>query len=228
MSGSPHGYPDWADTQPAGKSRRGPVIALCAVVVVLAAGLLIWWFSGGQPGNAQGVAAPAPATTTVPATASGDSGVAYDVGTCFDETSGGAPGNVRLDPVPCAGNRAVFVINQVVSVASACDIAGVDYRQHGYEVPDETARVTYCASLVVPPNQCFVISGAEPIARAACGSAGDVVKVLTVATANSVSAACAGQADPDVWYFQSPDSGQYACVSRPAEPSTPTTVPTSG
>ena len=225
MAGAPQGYPDWEYTRPAGRSRRGPLIAICAVLVVLAGGFLIWWFAGGQGGGAQGVALPAPTATSA---ATSDSGVAYDVGTCFDEAAAGAPGNVRLDPQPCAGDHAVFVINQVVAAASACDSAsGADYRQHGYEVPDETAKVTYCASLVVPPGQCFVISGTRAIARAVCGSAGDVVKVLAVETANSVTAACTDQTDPDVWFYQSPDSGQYACVSRPAVPSS-STPPTSG
>ncbi|HWC81410.1 MAG TPA: hypothetical protein VG756_15775 [Pseudonocardiaceae bacterium] len=226
LSGSPGPSGPGEPPPPQRKSRRTLVLTIISVVVVVAAGFAAWWFAGGPASRQQDSAIATTPASSAPAP-SGEDSVAYDVGTCFDEGAGGAPGNVRLDPQPCAGNRAVFVINQVVRNASACDSAsGVSYQQHGYEVPDVTAKVTYCASLVVPPQNCFVISGTQPIARAACGSAGDVVRVLAVQSAPDVQAACADQTDPDVWFYQSPASGQYACVSRPPGGSSPAPAPT--
>ncbi|HEX3788269.1 MAG TPA: hypothetical protein VHW44_10440 [Pseudonocardiaceae bacterium] len=218
---------------------RGRRVAIVAAVVVLAvAGTAVWWFTGG-PGHRQpATAAPAPTTTqqprpsapTTPGGAGGDS-VAYDVGTCFDEQAGDGPGHVELAPVSCAGQRSVFVINKVVPTAADCDSdPSVSFKEHGYEVPDETANVAYCASLVVPPDQCFLLSDSKPIQRSTCGSDPAAVEVLEVQPAPNVGAACTNQQNPDIWFYQAPTSGQYACVSRPtsgdASGSTPTSTPT--
>jgi hypothetical protein len=218
---------------------------VAAVLVLLGGGASIWWFAAG-PGHRL---SPSPvavsssppsrpsrpqnlrSTSTAPSSAL-NSASAYDIGTCFDEQPGTAPGKVQLNPVPCGGTQAVFVINEVVATAAACDAdAGVDYSQHGYEVPDETAAVTYCASLVVPVDNCFVLGSSAPIATAACGSAPNVVRVLAIESAPNVKAACTDKTDPDVWFYQSPKSGQYACVSRPVvtgTPTPPTTTPPAG
>ena len=71
---------------------------------------------------------------------------------------GSGPGRVELNLVDCGSGRAVFVINKIVDTATQCD-AGADFKNHGYEVPDETANVAYCASLVVPANVCFMLAG---------------------------------------------------------------------
>ena len=210
---------------------------IMAVLVLVGAGVGIWWFAFGpghtvsaQPLAAGGSSAPPPPSrphaavpsSTLPS-AVPDTSSAYDVGTCFDEAAGSGPGKVELDPVDCGSAQAVFVINKVVSTASDCDSdASVSYGQHGYEVPDETANVTYCASLVVPANDCFTLGGGTPIATAACGSGPNVVQVLSIEPAPNVGSACTDKTDPDVWFYQSPNSGQYACVSRPVVTATPT------
>lgn len=216
-----------------------PAIVI-AVLVLVGAGVGIWWFAAG-PGhvvNPRAVAAtsvpPAPPShvpvrpSSPVVSATPDTASAYDVGTCFDEQAGSGPGKVELNPVTCGGTEAVFVINKIVSTATDCDAdASVNYGQHGYEVPDETANVTYCASLVVPVNDCFTLGGSVPITTVPCGAGPNVVQVLAIEPAPNVGSACTDKTDPDVWFYQSPTSGQYACVSRPATtapPPPPTTT----
>jgi hypothetical protein len=221
--------------------RRSVAAIAVAVAVVVGAGLTLLFTVGSARGGANPVAttsrrptpsthsaAPPRSTGRTPTTtgARPDPAAAYDVGSCFDEVDGGQPGNVELNLVPCGGSDSVFVINKVVGSTAQCD-QGADYRDHGYEVPDETANVTYCASLVVPVNTCFILGGATPITRAACGSAPNVVRVQAIESAPTAAAACADKTDPDVWYYQTPTSGQFACVSRPtATPTTTTTTAT--
>ena len=215
-----------------GRSPFGLPVIVAVAVVLVGLGVAAWWFAAGPghrvtprpvaasgPSSAPQTRVPFRPSSTVPDTPS-----AYDVGTCFDEQAGNGPGNVELSPVACGSGRAVFVINKVVAAASDCDAdASVSYHQHGYEVPDKTANVTYCASLVVSVNNCFRLGGQSAIAVAPCGSAPNVVQVLSIEPAPNVGSACTDKTDPDVWFYQSPTSGQYACVSRPA--TTPTTTP---
>lgn len=225
-------YDDPMGSPPDGPSRRMLAGIAAAVTVVVLAGLALWWFSAG-PGRTVTAAAvavtssrkPPPATTAPVSTT--DTASAYDVGSCFDEANSVSPG-VELDEVPCAGNDAVFIINAVVPDTATCDTGAgsPDYKDHGYTVPDETAGVAYCASLVVPTDQCFVYTQGQPIERAACGSGPDVVRVLAIESAPNVADACPDKPNPDVWYYQSPTSGQYACVSRPTATSGPPQTPT--
>ncbi|HKN99608.1 MAG TPA: hypothetical protein VJX10_20980 [Pseudonocardiaceae bacterium] len=219
-------------------SRRSVAAIVVAVVVVAGAGLTLLFTGGsargggGRPvavGTHLATTSRQPTTTTPPptttTTASPNPAAAYDVGSCFDEVGGATPGSVQLNLVPCGGSDSVFVINKVVTSAAQCD-SGADYRDHGYEVPDQTANVAYCASLVVPANTCFVLGTSVPIARAACGSAPDVVRVLAIEPAPSAALACTDKTNPDIWFYQAPSSGQFACVSRPA--ATTTTTATAG
>lgn len=242
--------PPW-DDEPAsgGPPPRGPnrlvtAALVVALVVVLGGGVALWWFAAG-PGRSD---APRPVAATssnpppvgpVPArsstSASPNDAAAYDVGSCFAEVAGLSPGKVELNPVPCAGSEAVFVINRVVDTATDCDV-GADFKNHGYEVPDETANVAYCASLVAPVDVCFTLAAAQPIERTACDSAPGTVKVLSIEPAPSAAVACTDKPNPDVWFYQSPTSGEFACVSRPPNtggstaPRTPTAplTPTTG
>ncbi|HEX5120022.1 MAG TPA: hypothetical protein VFW65_32950 [Pseudonocardiaceae bacterium] len=220
-----------------GASRRSVVAIIVAVVVVVGAGLTLLFTAGSARGGGGPAAAssqhpttrttrPTRLTTQQPTSASPDPAAAYDAGSCFNEVAGTQQGKVELNLVSCAGSDAVFVINRVVASAAECDsgAGSADYRDHGYEVPDETANVAYCASLVVPVNSCFVLGGTTPITRAACGSAPDVVKVQSIETAPSAATACTDKTDPDVWFYQAPTSGQFACVSRPAATTTTTTT----
>ncbi len=239
------------DLPPIGEPPRGPdrkvVIAIATtVVVIVGAGFALWF--GVGPGKtdgtavaatgsshpapvvqpASGSAAPSPSAGTPPTTATTpNQSAAYDVGMCFDEVAGLQAGKVELNPVPCGGAEAVFVINDVVASIADCDtgLGAADYHNHGYQVPDETAGVAYCASLVVPADDCFVLGGTSPIVRAACGSAPDVVQVQAIESAPTAATACTDKTNPDVWFYQSPTSGQFACVSRPAA-TTPTTTTT--
>jgi hypothetical protein len=218
-----------------GPSRRSVAAIIVAVVVVVGAGLTLLFTAGSARGGGSAVASSRHPTTHAPSirpptpplatSASPDPAAAYDVGSCFNEVGGGQQGKVELNLVPCGGSDSVFVINRVVASAAECDsgAGSADYRDHGYEVPDETANVAYCASLVVPVNSCFVLGGSTPITRATCGSAPDVVQVQSIETAPAVTTACTDKTDPDVWFYQAPTSGQFACVSRPAATATTTT-----
>jgi hypothetical protein len=224
--------------RPPRKPNFAVVAGIVAAVVVV--GLGIWWFAGG-PGRPAGVAGspsavsghqvtitgtPSPQPLSQPNSALSNPPAAYDLGSCFDEQPGTQAGRVELNPVTCDGDQAVFVIDKIVTRAADCDV-GFDYHQHGYEVPDETAHVAYCAALVVPATKCFVLGGGQPVTRTVCGSGPYVVEVLAVENASDVKSACADKVNPDVWYFQSAKSGQYACVSRPAANPSGTTTPTS-
>ena len=231
-----------SEPTPTPEPGRSPAMVpaiLVAVLVLIGAAVAVWWFAAG-PGHrisprpvaaVSPTGAPQPTRVPVrPPSTSRDTTSAYDVGTCFDQKTGSGPGKVELNPVECGGPQAVFVINKVVTVASECDSdSSVNYGQHGYEVPDETANVTYCASLVEPVNACFTLGGSVPIDTVPCGSGPNVVQVLAIESAPNAAAACTDKTDPDVWFYQSPTSGQYACVSRPtvtATPTAPTTTPT--
>lgn len=233
------GYPPPFPRPPRGPDRKMVAAIAVAVVVVVGAGVALWYFGVG-PGhdNPQPVAAtsrnPPPARPIVhpptPSVSTPDAAAAYDVGSCFDEQQAGAPGKVELNPTPCGGPEAVFVINSIVASTGDCEVGtdGADYRDHGYEVPDETANVAYCASLVVPANVCFVLGGTAPITRTVCGNGPNVVQVLAIESAASANTACSDKPNPDVWFYQAPTSGQYACVSRPGTTATTpvaTTVP---
>ena len=205
------------------KPNRKVLAALVvAVVVVVAGGVVAWWFAAG-PGRTD-VPRPVAQTRGNPAlperhgprsgSASPDLAAAYDVGSCFDEAQGAGPGKVELNLVACGSDRAVFVINKVVVTSADCD-AAADFTDHGYEVPDETANVAYCASLVVPANECFTLAAARPVKRTPCDATPSTVRVTAVEPAPNVAAACTDKTDPDVWFYQSPESGQFACVSRP-------------
>jgi hypothetical protein len=233
------------DLPPIGQPPRGPnrgvLIAIAAAVVVIVGAGFVLWFTVG-PGKTPGtpVAAtgtqphPAPPATPnsgsprpSPSATAPNQAAAYDVGMCFNEVADARTGGgVELNPVACGGNDAVFVINDVVASIADCDTGqgAADYHDHGYQVPDETAGVAYCASLVVPTSDCFVLGGTSPIARAACGSAPNVVQVQAIEPAPSAATACTDKPNPDIWFYQSPTSGQFACVSRPTATTAPTTI----
>lgn len=229
------GYDGPFQVPPRGPSRKVTAALVVALVVVVGGGVALWWFAAGpgRGGVARQVAVtrsnpPAPAVLpVVSSSATPNNAAAYDVGSCFDETQGVAPGKVELNPVACGGEQAVFVINRVVDTMAGCDV-GADYKGHGYEVPDETANVAYCASLVVPADYCFTLAASRPVERTACGSGPGVVKVLAIESAPGVGSACTDKTNPDVWYYQSPVSGQFACVSRPGPGGSSSVVPTTG
>ena len=229
--------PPWSEPVPPaavdGPNRRVVAALVVATVVVVVGGVAVWWFAAGPGHNAtpRPVAAthsnPPPPVRQAPGTStSADRAAAYDIGSCFDEAQGSGPGRVELNLVDCGSGRAVFVINKIVDTATQCD-AGADFKNHGYEVPDETANVAYCASLVVPANVCFTLAATQPIQRTACGSIPGTVQVLAIEAAPSATTACTDKTNPDVWFYQSPTSGQFACVSRPATTSTSPATATS-
>lgn len=192
------------------------VTIVAALVVLVGAAGSVWWFSGRNTPSNHPVAAPPPPSTIrhTPRPTPTPDNAAYGVGTCLTEPIDPDSGGLELDPVSCDGDVAVLVINQVVTDYNDCQ-QGADYINHGFILNDKVANVFYCASLVVQTNQCFEFStnNSTPIQRADCGSAANVVKVNSVEPAASVSQACTDLTAPDIWYFQSPTSGQFACVS---------------
>jgi hypothetical protein len=196
------------------RNRLVIVSIAAAAVVLLGTVASVWWFSGRSNPPSPAHAAPPvsmPRHTTKPKPDNSP----YGVGTCLDEPADPNTGGLELTPVPCAGSSSVLIVNEVVKDYNDC-AQGADYVNHGFVLSDEVANVDYCVSLVVPANQCFAFSNdnSKPIARAACGSAANVVRVEAVETAASVTAACTDQQQPqDVWYYQSPNSGQFACVT---------------
>lgn len=216
------------DPQQGAHPRQYVIVSIVAAAVVLLGTVAsVWWFSGRSTPPSRPHAAPpvsTPRHTTRPKTPDNS---AYRVGTCLDEPADPNTGGLELTPVPCAGDSSVLIINQVVRDYNDCAQAA-DYVNHGFVLSDEVANVDYCVSLVVPANQCFAFStdNSKPIQRAACGSADNVVRVESVEPAASVTAACTDQQQPqDVWYYQSPTSGQYACVTPLPPDATSTGAP---
>jgi hypothetical protein len=168
--------------------------------------------SGGLPTQFPGVGGSGTATPTPSPDASTGSG-AWTVGSCFDET--GTVGKVSLSQVPCDSDQAVFVINTVIPMKSQCP-GGANYR--GDVIGDQYAGADYCVSLEVPAGQCFVYDdqskggNTQVIARAPCGSGKDIVRVQSVEPATDPNSACSDVSNVDVWAYQSPTSGQFACV----------------
>ena len=215
---------------PGARSRIVITIVIAAVVLVGAAAS-VWWFSGRNNQSNQGAAAPPvstqPRPTSKPSPTQDNS--AYGAGTCLSEPTDPNTGGLEIKPVPCNGPQAVLIINQVVHDYPDCQ-QGADYVNHGFILSDEVANVDYCASLVVPTNQCFAFStdNSKPIQRATCGSAPNVVRVEAVENSAAVTDACKDQTAPDVWYFQSPTSGQFACVSPLPPDTSASSTPTTG
>lgn len=214
--------------------RRGSMIAAIAAAVVVIAGavvgVVLWLGSGSKaPGGGHAIATPPPASSGALPTqfpgvpASGASGAtgsngspgspAWSIGACFAEQ--GAVGNITLSQVPCQGDQAVFVINAVIPMSSQCP-GGSNYR--GDVIGDRDAKVNYCVSLVVPAGQCFVYDdqskagNAQVVQRTSCGGAQYVVQVQSIERATDPNSACANVSNADIWYYQSPTSGQFACV----------------
>jgi hypothetical protein len=218
-------------SEPGSGPGRLVVTIAAAAVVLVGAAASVWWFSGRHDLPGHPVAAPVstPRHTSKPRSTTTPDTTAYGVGTCLTEPLDPASGGLELNPVPCDGALSVLIINQVVAQYDDCQ-QGADYVNHGFVLSDEVSNVDYCVSLVVPANQCFAFStdNSKPIQRATCGSAPDVVRVESVESAASVNAACTDQTQPDIWYYQSPTSGQYACVSSlPPGASSTSTPPTS-
>jgi hypothetical protein len=222
-----------AEPRELGSRARIVVTIVSAVVVLVGAAASVWWFSGRDNQSNQHAAPPpvsTPKRTTTPKPTPDNA--AYTVGTCLSEPTDPNSGGLEIKPVSCGGQQAVLIINQVVHDYPDCQ-QSADYVNHGFILSDEVAGVDYCASLVVPTNQCFAFStdNSKPIQRATCGSAPDVVRVESVESAGAVTDACKDQTAPDIWYFQSPTSGQFACVTPlppdQAPSSAPTTSPTS-
>jgi hypothetical protein len=215
----------------AGKGRLVTTI-VAALVVLVGAAASVWWFSGrgNQPSHQvtaptvpRSPAAQLPASRSVVPTTPDNS--AYGVGTCLTEPANPATSGLELSPVSCVGGDAVLIINQVVGQYADCQTSA-DYVNHGFVLTDEAANVTYCLSLMVPVNQCFEFStnNSQPIQRTACGSAPNVVQVESIETAANAGAACTDKTAPDIWFYQSPSSGQFECVSSQL-PSTQTSTP---
>jgi hypothetical protein len=220
----PDQTPENQPAQPREQGFRSRIvtIAIAAVVLVGAAGS-VWWFSGRNNNQTNQGAAARPVSTprrTTPKPKPTPDNSAYTVGTCLSEPNDPNTGLLQMKPVLCAGQQAVLVINQVVHEYGDCQ-QDADYVNHGFILSDEVANVDYCASLVVPANQCFAFStdNSKPLQRAACGSAANVVRVESVESATSVTDACKDQTTPDIWYYQSATSGQFACVT-PLPPDT--------
>jgi hypothetical protein len=216
--------------------RRGSMIAAIAAAVVVIAGVVVgvvlWLGSGSKPpAGGHAIANPTPSSpgalpTQFPGVpASGGSGAtgstgsagpgspAWSIGACFDEQ--GTVGNITLSQVPCQGDQAVFVINAVIPMSSQCP-GGSKYR--GDTIGDQDAKVNYCVSLVVPAGQCFVYDdqskngNAQVVRRTSCGGGQYEVQVQSVQPATDPNSACANVSNADVWNYQSPTSGQFACV----------------
>ncbi|HEX7659692.1 MAG TPA: hypothetical protein VF444_09440 [Pseudonocardiaceae bacterium] len=220
--------------------RKGPFIAAVIAAMVLvgggAAGVTIWLGSNGRPSGGHVVTTPTTtptasgtlptqfpgtsaggfgsASATAPTdTASPSGSTAWTVGTCFYEK--GTVGNVSLSPVACDSDQAVFVINSVISPTSDCPD---DANYNGDVIGDQAADAYYCVSLAVPAGQCFVYddqsdgANTQVVRRTDCGGGAYVVRVQSVEAAGDSDSACQDVPDVDVWSYQSPTSGKYACV----------------
>lgn len=193
------------------------IMAVIAAILVVGGGVAAVWLFGGGEGAQVVSASQAPASTN-PYSNNGPK-ASYAAGTClYEQQPQGQPNHpgVFLVPVQCGSPASVLTISAVVNSAAACAKAA-DYTHHGFVLSDQDAHVAYCLSLVVPVDQCFTFrdDNSKPIQRVACGSSPTAVRVLAIEAGTDVNAVCADrQPPPDVWFYQSPTSGQFACVSK--------------
>jgi hypothetical protein len=127
--------------------------------------------------------------------------------------------------VSCTSDKAALQINLVIPQKEKC--ADTDaYDSYGDGWYDGKLALRYCASLMVPKGQCVQLDldGTGFVERAACTStaplASGAPNAKTYQVTDVVSSADAKTAcdkvpnTDDVWFYQSPKSGQFACLKR--------------
>jgi hypothetical protein len=210
---------------PPRKSQTGAIVGT-VVGVVLMLGLGTWAVVGIISSRHSAEAARASSatrttttrgTTTRPPRTSNTSGTGYAVNDCVwldVDTS---------ERVPCTSAKAALQINQVIPQKDECTSA--KYDGYGDSWYSEKAGLRYCASLAVPKGQCVQLDLDDTglVRRVACTGASrpsgapntKTYQVIDIVTARDAVSACdkVPGAD-DEWFFQSPQSGQFACLKQ--------------
>lgn len=124
----------------------------------------------------------------------------------------------------CTSDKSALQINLVIPRSNKCQDAD-EYDTYGDTWYDDKLSLRYCASLSVPKGQCVQLDLNDTglVERVACTETTapkDAPKTETFQVADVVSTtdpktACDKvPATDDVWYYQSPKSGQFACLKQ--------------
>jgi hypothetical protein len=209
---------------PPRKSQTGAIIGT-AVGVVLMLGLGTWAVIGiissrhSTEAGGTGSTTKTTRTTTRPPRTSDTSSIRFGVNDC-----------VWLDVktserVSCTSDKAALQINLVIPQQQKCSDTD-PYDSYGDGWYDGKLALRYCASLSVPKGQCVQLDLDDTgfVERASCTSttplASGAPNAKTyqvtdiVSSANAKTACDKVPATDDVWFYQSPKSGQFACLKQ--------------
>ena len=208
---------------PPRKSQQGAVIGT-VVGVVLMLGLGTWAVVGIVSSRHSAAAGAASSTSRTPKTttraprSSNTSSAQYNINDC-----------VWLDVseshlTTCTSDKSALQINLVIPRQNKCADAD-DYDSYGDTWYDDKLSLRYCASLSVPKGQCVQLDLNDTglVQRAACAGATApsgapktaTYQVIDIVSAADVKTACDKvPATDDIWYYQSPKSGQFACLKQ--------------
>ena len=215
--------PPLPPSQPPRKSQKGAVIGT-VVGVVLMLGLGTWAVVGivssrhSAEAGATGSTTRTTRTTTRPPRTSNTNSLRFSVNDCVwldVKTSEG---------VSCTSDKAALQINLVIPQTQKCSESDA-YDSYGDSWYDGKLSLRYCASLTVPKGQCVQLDLDDTglVKRADCTAASGATwapnaktyQVTDVVSGTSPKTACDKvPATDDVWFYQSPKSGQFACLKQ--------------
>ena len=218
------GPPPMPPAPPPRRSQRGAVIGT-VIGVVLMLGLGTWAVVGiissrhsAAAGASDTSGKPARTSTTRAPRSSNTNSAQYNTNDCvwLDVTSSHL--------TTCTSDKSALQINLVIPRQNKCEDAD-DYDSFGDTWYDDKLSLRYCASLSVPKGQCVQLDLNDTglVERAACtavAAPNDAPKTKTyqvmdiVSTANAKTACDKVPATDDVWFYQSPKSGQFACLKQ--------------
>ncbi|GAA3438738.1 hypothetical protein [Kutzneria kofuensis] len=217
------GPPPMPPTPPR-KSQTGAIVGT-VVGVVLMLGLGTWAVIGiissrhsTEAAGTSSTSSTARTTTRPPRTTNTDS-LRFNVNDCVwldVKTSEG---------VSCTSDKAALQINLVIPQKDKCNDVDA-YDSYGDSWFDGKLALRYCASLSVPKGQCVQLDLDDTglVERASCTSTKPLAagapnaktyQVTDIVTSTNPKTACDKVAGTDdVWFHQSPKSGQFACLKR--------------
>ena len=127
--------------------------------------------------------------------------------------------------VSCTSDKAALQIDLVIPQKDKCSAAD-EYDSYGDTWYDDDLSLRYCASLNVPKGQCVRtdLNDTGLVERVSCTAASTTTsgapkaktyQVVDVVTSTNGKTACDALPDTDdVWFYQSPKSGQFACLKQ--------------
>lgn len=203
--------PGWNQQPPARPSKpRGPFIALAALALIVVIGIILALItkpSASGSASAHGTDGGSTAIASAGEIQAGD---------CVYLTLTGGPAAHKDN---CGGPLAALKVNKVISTSEQCPEG---YSKYGLQSASTDGKHLYCSSLYLSEGDCIDIShsgnnlGATKALTCNVYTSGGTTatfKVAKIESASSPDSACqdvTGSKPP--YYYDSPDSGKYACL----------------